>query len=212
MFAAHKPAHPSGESLLHLSPGSDADARRLEEMVRELRAANTRVHQAVLTVLAPVVERWARGILGPHVDPRDHAQEALCEIAAALHRYEGRSNLATFAYRITLRVALRARKRYRPPDLDPLDEAVIENGGEDPSQSSRRREITERLYRHLDRMNERRRTALILVDLLEMTPSEAAEVMGVRPPAMRNLLLHARRELRDRATRDPFLTAWMKHE
>jgi RNA polymerase sigma-70 factor (ECF subfamily) len=172
-------------------------------MVRELRASNTHVHQEVLRELAPLVARWVRGFLGPAVDAGDAIQEALCQIAAALHRFEGGSSLATFAHRIAIRVALRGRQRELTHEA--LDDHPLRDEGGDPSRALEQRRISQRLYAQLDRMSERRRTALVLVDLLEMSPREAADVVGCTPEAMRNLLHHARRELRERVAGDPLL-------
>lgn len=189
-----------GPELTRLSPRHEADRERVTRLVRELRASNVQVHRAVLAELSPRVTRWVRGWLGPAVDPRDATQEALCQIASALHRYRGRSSLATFAHRITYRVVARARKRAR--SHEPLGDHPLV-GDDDPGRRAEQRRAAARLYRHLDRMNERRRNALVMVELLEMTPKEAAELAGTSPSAMRNLLMHARRELRERLRRDP---------
>lgn len=190
---------------LWLSP-LDATARtEVVALAEALRASELRLHHEVLRELAPFVQRWARALVGPGVCD-DAAQEALCQIATALYRYQGRSSLGTFARRITYRVAQRVRRKRRPHrELDETRHPTKQLG---PARRTEQRRLSQRLYRHLDEMREARRSALVLVDLLGMTPQEAAETVGCRPNALRNRLHHARRELRERLERDPSFAHW----
>ncbi|MBX3273235.1 MAG: RNA polymerase sigma factor [Sandaracinaceae bacterium] len=178
-------------SLSTLSPHADSlpERRLLAELVERLRSRDDVVIDRVLRELVPEVRRWMLFHLGPRDDLDDAAQDALGEIAGALHRFEGRSSLATLARRITLRTSFRYYKRRR-------EELAIEpSGGPDPERQVAARRALARLHVALAQLPERRRAAFVLCAVEELTPAEAADVLGVSANAMRSLVCRARQDL-----------------
>lgn len=177
-------------SLLRLSPSSPADRRLLDEVVARLRAKDDVVIDRVLRELFPEVRRWMLRHLGPHEELEDAIQEALTEIASALHRFEGRSSLATLSHRIALRTAYRYyRANRRPPPVEPPPEH------ENVERRVRARRALHRLHAALAELPARRRTAFVLCSVEGLDPREACEIMDVSPNAMRSLLCRARQQL-----------------
>jgi RNA polymerase sigma-70 factor (ECF subfamily) len=176
-------------SLVRLSPNAAADRAMLELLVSRLRTKDDAVIDRVLRELVPEVRRWMFRHLGPRADVDDAAQDALSEIAGALHRFEGRSSLVTLAHRIAVRVSYRyygkPQRETAAMALEPLD---VED------QVSARRALA-RLHRALAQLPERRRAAFVLCAIEGMDPSEAADVLEVSANAMRSLLCRAREEL-----------------
>lgn len=192
-----------GRDLIRLSQSRAEDQPTVDALVRALRGSEVQIHQTVLRQLVPRVRGWVRAMVGPATESDDIAQEALCQIAEALFRYEGRSSVSTFAHRITMRAATRMRRK-RPPARS-VDAAELSTAEPSPALQVERRARLVRLYVHLDRMADRRRTAIVLCDIEGLTPKEAAEVAGCSGNAMRNRLFQARAELRERVARDPLL-------
>lgn len=158
---------------------------------------------SVLRQLAPQVRVWVFRQLGPDPDVDDVTQEALIQIADALARFEGRSSLTTYARRIAVRVANRHRKRRgrRPLELvTPPQESVT------PERLAMDRESIVRLYRALDRLTARRRTAFVLCDIEHLSHAEAAEVEGIKLETLRARLKHARADLQRSLRSDPYLS------
>ena len=148
--------------------------------------------ERTLAMLLPLVRRFLHRMLGPgNID--DATQDALIALAQALPRFEGRASLQTFARRICLRVAYRhfSTKR-REVAFDP-DLLVHDAPSADAAVAER--QAFARLSRCLSRLPEKRRTAFILCGLEELSPQEAAEVVGTSPGAMRSRYMHARCEL-----------------
>lgn len=147
-----------------------------------------------LLALLPRVRGWLVRLLGPRAALDDATQETLIELAQALRSFEGRSSVETFAHRITLRVAYRHFKRrpYAEVEFDP--EAGVSSLPL-PDAALSERQGLDRLYRCIDKLPEKRRTAFVLCAIEGLSPQEAAEVVGTSAGSMRSRLLHAREEL-----------------
>ena len=180
-------------SLLRLSPTASSDEQALlREVVSRLRARDDAMLDRVLRELFPEVRRWMYKQLGAHRDIEDAVQDALSEIAGALHRFEGRSSLATLARRITVRTSYRY---FRKPQMVQL-RAVEPVGGDVEAQVAARKALA-RLHEALQSLPDRRRAAFVLCAVEGLSPTEAASVLGVSPNAMRSLLCRARQQMEE---------------
>lgn len=170
---------------------------------KALQASDPRALQQALRLLLPDVRRWLHRLLGPRADLDDATQDVLIALAKALPRFEGRSSPQTFAHRITLRTAYRyfgKRKRDEGLQLVPPPPDEI-----DPESRAMNREALQRLYACLDDLPENRRVAFVLCAIEGLSPSEAAEVAGCTPNALRTRLSHARAEVAKRLKSDPYM-------
>lgn len=183
-------------SLLRLSPtASSQEQALLREMVSRLRARDDALLNRVLKELFPEVRRWMYKQLGSHRDIEDAVQDALSEIAGALHRFEGRSSLATLARRITVRTSYRYYRGNDKHQAVQLRE-VEPVGGNVEAQVAARKALA-RLHDALQSLPDRRRSAFVLCAIEGLTPTEAASVLGVSPNAMRSLLCRARQQMEE---------------
>lgn len=170
-----------------------------------IRAGERDVIEEVLSELLPEVRKLLFRLLGPRADLDDAVQDALCAIADALPRYEGRASLVTFARKIALRVSYRY---FRREPLETALELVPPPPDEvDPESRAMSREALRRLYRCLEKLPKKRRVAFVLCAIEGMTPQEAASIVGTRPGAMRSRLMHARREVARMLSADPYVAA-----
>ncbi|MEZ4264863.1 MAG: RNA polymerase sigma factor [Myxococcota bacterium] len=146
-----------------------------------------------------------RAILGPSDEVDDVVQLAFIEIHRCLDRFEGRSRLSTWCYRIAINVALQhLRKKRRKRWL------MLGVTGEEstdlpmPVHSTRRledREILEKVYRAVDTLSEKKRVVWILHELQGQDPNEIAELLSIPMNTVRSRLLAARRDLMDELAR-----------
>jgi len=187
-------------AVLRLASAEDED-----EWFEALRRGDRRVVRMAMRDLVPRVHRWLFRLLGPRTDLEDAVQDAMTEIARALPSFEGRAKLTTFAHRITVRVGYRYMGRAKEQSLElvapPPDEI-------DPESRAMHREALKRLYRVLDRLPKKRRTAFVLCAIEGMTPTEAAALEGVDSAVIRSRLRHARKEVRRRLSHDPYVRAF----
>lgn len=149
--------------------------------------------ERTLLALLPRVRMQLFRMLGPRAALEDAVQDALIELARALPRYEGRASLETFARTVTLRVGYRYFSRETPPaafdpERHPSDEPAAD-------EELAERQALARLHRCLARLPAKRRTAFILCAIEELSPLEAAALVGSSQGAMRARYMHARDEL-----------------
>lgn len=137
-------------------------------------------------------------LLGPVPEREDLVQQVFVDVYRALAGFRGEAALATFLYRIATRAAYDhlSRKRRRRTAAE-LDESCDELAADEPSpaeRAQRRREL-ERAFELLGRLTPKKRIAFVLVVVEGMSLREAAEVVGATPDAVKQRVLHARREI-----------------
>lgn len=195
---------------LRVLAGADRVERVEAGRLAALQAGDRAVTQEVLLELLPQVRRWLYRLLGPRHELDDAVQDALTEISKALPKFEGRSTISTLAHRITVRVAYQYfGKRSRRNDSAPLELVTPPPDEIDPESRAMGKEALQTLYRCLDRLPKKRRTAFVLCAIEGLSPMEAAEVVGASPTAMRSRLMRARDELARLLSGDPYITALM---
>jgi len=181
-------------SLIRLSPRVEGEAKVVSALSARLRASDVAVHERALRELLPEVRRWV-GALVRGADGEDVSQEALTAVAAALHRYEGRSSLRSLARTITVRTAMKALKRRRRHPRGETD-VELESPGADPERLAMQRDTVDRVRGHMQRLTPQRRVALLLCVVEGLSPTEAAREVGCSALAMRGRLHQARAQLR----------------
>ena len=161
-------------------------------------------------------------MLGSVTDAEDALQETLLRAWRGLPRFEGRSSLRTWLYKIATNVCLRAAerqpKRVLPVDYapeadtrdglaDPVDEAVwlqpypderlgLPGGPAGPDARYEQRESVELAFiAALAHLPARQRAVLILRDVLGFSARETAEVLETTPVSVDSALQRAHRRV-----------------
>ena len=136
-------------------------------------------------------------LIGPVADRDDVLQQVFLALHRALPRFRGESAFSTFLYRITINVTydhLRRRRRC-PAAHDPAALDALIDGDPGPEDRARRREELRQIFALLDRIKPKKRIAFVLVAVEGLTLAEAAALVGARADAVKQRVLHARREL-----------------
>jgi len=136
------------------------------------------------------VARWAMRLVGPDGEFEDVVQEVFIVVRRRLPEFRGDAEITTWLYKITMRVAARARMRAHwwswvtgrgqhpgrgrasqtfepPPDMPRDPQALLEA-----------RERTSLMYRVLDEIGEKNRAAFIMYEIEGLSGEQIAEVMG----------------------------------
>jgi RNA polymerase sigma-70 factor (ECF subfamily) len=150
-------------------------------------------------------------MLGSAFEAEDAVQETMLRAWRSLDRFEGRSALKSWLYRIATNVCfdqLNSReKRARPMDLGPAEEPLFENLAElpevtwitplpTPDELAEQRETLRLAFvAALQHLPAKQRAALILCEVLKWQASEAAELLETSVASINSALQRARATL-----------------
>ncbi len=140
-----------------------------------------------------------RGVIGASDELEDVVQQVFIEIHRCLPRFEGRSRLSTWVYRISVNVALqhlRKKKRKRWLMLGSAgDEDVRMVGEADPTSRLEGRALLREVYRSVNKLPDKKRVVWTLHELQGLAPQQIAEVLEIPMNTVRSRLLSARNSL-----------------
>jgi RNA polymerase sigma-70 factor, ECF subfamily len=168
-------------------------------------------------------------MLGSGAEADDAVQETMVRAWQSLDRFEGRSSVRTWLYRIATNVCIdmgRApQRRARPVDLGPArppdpahladvlpenawitpiaDAAVIDLGADPAEVAAARDTIRLAFVSALQRLPARQRAALVLCDVLRWPAAEVAELLDTSVPSVNSALQRARATLADAPSAGP---------
>jgi RNA polymerase sigma-70 factor (ECF subfamily) len=149
--------------------------------------------------------------MGPDADVEDVVQDAFIQIFRSIDGFRGDSKFSTWLYRLVTNVTrMHLRKRrVRPLIADGVapETAVRSDATGTPEQAVERSWRIRRLYAHLDRLSDKKRTVLVLHDFDGIAPVEIAEIVQAPVLTVRTRLFYARRELYAALAGDPDLAA-----
>jgi RNA polymerase sigma-70 factor (ECF subfamily) len=159
-------------------------------------------------------------MLGSPFEAEDAVQEALLRAWRALERFEGRSSLRSWLYRIATNVCMdmlgSRERRARPMDLGPArspdgpigeilpevtwiepvpDRLVLAEDGDPATVAESRETVRLAFVAALQRLPARQRAALILCEVLHWKAAEVAQLLGTSVPAINSALQRARAAL-----------------
>ncbi|MES1209305.1 MAG: sigma-70 family RNA polymerase sigma factor [Pseudomonadota bacterium] len=135
------------------------------------------------------VSRWAARLAGPGLDIEDIVHDVFLVVQRRLLEFRGDARITTWLYEITVRVVQARRRRMRRQQwLRPLRSAVdraavpsendIPDEGISALEALERRQASALLYRFLDELDEKYRTAVVLFELEGLPCQEIAAITG----------------------------------
>lgn len=142
------------------------------------------------------VRRVVARLSGPTGDIDDAVQEVFLVALRKRTSFAGRAAPSTWLYAIAQRVVMAVRRRARVRRLFGLDLGAAHRPTETPQQIFEHREASERLYRLLEGISDKKRTVFVLAELEGLPGEEIARIVGCPVKTVWTRLHHARRELR----------------
>jgi RNA polymerase sigma-70 factor (ECF subfamily) len=142
-------------------------------------------------------------LLGDAEEARDVAQEVFLQVYRQLARFEGRSSLKTWIYRIAVnqchnrRRFWHRRRRDREEGLEAVAaEAAGARAGPGPYEEARRQERARRVQAALQQLSFEHRSVLVLREVEGLTCEEVAGALGVPEGTVKSRLSRAREAMR----------------
>jgi len=163
-------------------------------------------------------------LLGSGSEAEDAVQETIVRAWQATDRFEGRSSVRTWLYRIATNVCIdmgrSAQRRARPIDLGPArppdpvhlsdvlpeaswvtpipDASVYDVGGDPAEVAVARDTIRLAFISALQHLPAKQRASLVLCDVLRWSASDTADLLDTTPASVNSALQRARATLADR--------------
>ncbi len=179
---------------------------RDRELVARCREGDPAAFALLVSLHERMVFNLSARLLGDGEEARDVAQEVFLQVYRRLARFEGRSTLKTWIYRIVVNQChnRRCQKRRRGRDReDPLDErfaAPPAAGGKSPGpyEQACARERARTVQRALLQLPFQQRSVLVLREVEGLSCEEVAAALGIPDGTVKSRLSRAREALRRR--------------
>ena len=155
---------------------------------------------------AAAVRRVVGARVGDRATTDDLVQDVFIEVFKSIRRFEGKSAFTTWLYRLTVHVAMKARRKHTRSRLDIVEE--VPDQADDrptPDAVSLSAERQERVEALLEKLSPKKRAVLVMHDLQGVEAQKIAEVLETNILTVRTRLFYARRELEALAKDDPAL-------
>jgi len=173
-------------------------------IVGEIRAGNVEAFRLLVERHSHALFRLAYRMTGNEQDAEDVVQETFMKAHRDMGRFEARSGVGTWLYRIGTNCALdllRSRRRSaisESPAEDGQDDLLesLPAGDPAPDQAICNGEIRQRVAAALDGLSAAERAAFVLRHFQQMPIAEISRVMGLRENATKNTIFRAVQKLR----------------
>jgi RNA polymerase sigma-70 factor (ECF subfamily) len=173
------------------------------ELLRAAQSGDRRAFSRLVALHQRRIFACAVQMLGQGGDADDAVQETFVRAWRAIDRFDGRSQLSTWLYRVCINVCLNHLRRRRRHDASDLADPRVPEPSADPTQGAtdprhvlEARQLSTRIANALDGLSDSLRTTVILVLVNGMPQKEAAEVLGCSEGTIAWRIHEARRRLR----------------
>ena len=172
------------------------------EYINGLQQENPKVYASFVKKYTPRIYNTSLGILQDRQEAEEVAQDVFIKIFQSIHRFDKKSSLNTWVYRITVNKALDAlRSRKRKSFFltfmgDQLNEQNAVNFVH-PGILLEQQENAMVLFKSLNRLPERQKVVFILHKLEDLSYAEIAETLQLSTAAVDSLMSRAKANLKE---------------
>ena len=190
----------------HALAGRESAESALVEMCRR---GDTQAFERLVGLHERMVYNLAARLLGDTEEARDLSQDVFLQVYRTLGRFEGRSSLRTWIFRIVVNQCRNRQRWWRRRRKDracaiesmtPADEARMAAQGkpDGPYEHARRREQAARLQEALEGVSFEHRAILLLREVECLSCEEIAATLGLPEGTVKSRLSRAREAVRQR--------------
>jgi RNA polymerase sigma-70 factor (ECF subfamily) len=168
------------------------------ELVERLKAGDEAAFEELVKAYRERLYRVAWRILRDDESAEDAAQEAFIKVHRHVARFEERSSLYTWMYRITVNIALNKLKRDKFRNMVPLGDIIREDRSprSDPERAALGSEVVDRVRQAVETLPDKQRAVFTLKFYEGLSHKEIAEVVGCSEGTSKANYFHAVRKLR----------------
>lgn len=170
-----------------------------EELMARAGAGSEPAFRRLAERHVPAMLRLAQRFLRNAADAEDVVQESLLRIWVQAPRWRPEAALRTWLYRVVVNLCIDRNRRASPASLADVPDPVDPASG--PQQKLEEREMIAAVTDALAQLPARQRAVVTLTYYEGFSDAEAALVLGTSVGGVENLLVRARRTLRERLQR-----------
>ncbi len=169
-----------------------------KRLIERLKAGDERAFEEFVTEYRERVYRVAWRVVRDDDAAEDVAQEAFIKVFRHVGRFEGRSSLYTWLYRITVNIALNRLKRDKFRNMLPLGDLPRPDrkASSDPARAALSGEIAERIDQAVRTLPDKQRAVFVLKFFEGLTHNQIADIVGCSEGTSKANYFHAIRKLR----------------
>jgi len=174
-------------------------------LVQDLKAGKSTAYKVLVRDFHGRVFNTCLGFVGNSQDAEDLAQEVFVEVFKSIHKFQEKSKLSTWIYRISVTKSLELiRKRGRKKragqmfSLADLNEKGFDLKGcktDHPGVQMENQDRSKALYQALATLPENQRVAFTLNKIDGSSYQEVADIMGTTLSSIESLIFRARKNL-----------------
>ena len=171
-----------------------------EEVIRDILAGNVNRYEEIVREYQSIVANLCFKMGGTRVDVPELTQQVFVELYMALPRFQFKSKLSTFIYRITVNVVCKDLK-YNSRILTHTDDFPIPDTSSDERNAEQniiRDERHRQLHQAIGRLHAEQRTALVLYTFNDFSYNDIADVMQCTTAKVESRICRARKNLKKR--------------
>ncbi len=179
-----------------------------QQLVERLKAGDQAAYAEMVEQHAGRIYNLALRLLGDEAAAEDVLQETFMSAFRAIKRFEGRSSLGTWLYRIANNAALMQLRKNEPVTFS-IDAPLETDEGDDiprqffdfcclPERDLLSAEARQEMRAAIDTLPEGLRMVFLLRDIEGLSTQETADELGLSVPAVKTRLMRARLALREK--------------
>ena len=173
-----------------------------EEVIRDILAGNVNRYEEIVKEYQSIVANLCFKIGGAGIDIPEMTQQVFVELYMALPRFQFKSKLSTFIYRLTVNVVCKEIKRLSRW-VTPTEDIIppeVPSSDYNAEQQIIREEQARQLHQALGRLHPEQRTALVLYTFNDFSYNDIADVMQCTTAKVEALIFRARKNLKKMLT------------
>ena len=173
-----------------------------EEVIRDILSGNVNRYEEIVHAYQDIVANLCFKMGGTKIDIPEMTQQVFVELYMALPRFQFKSKLSTFIYRITVNVVCKELKHQSRMIVLPEDAPVPDRPSDEPNieQSIIRNERIQQLRRAIGLLHPEQRTALVIYTYNDFSYNDIADVIQCTTAKVESLIFRARKNLKKMLT------------
>jgi len=180
------------------------------ELLERIRAGDMGACDDCIRIHSHSIYRLALRLMRDEADAEDVVQETFLSAFKGIDRFDGRSGLSTWLYRIAFNAAMMRLRRRRPEVVpievtdEPEDDFPVPEALVDwcclPEQELVKAEVRAEMERAIGELPPKLRAVFVMRELEELSTAGTAQALGLSEQAVKTRLHRARLLLRERLT------------